>query len=136
MLPVGLVNCGLAPASTFPAAKCCIACSYVFGGCSAGVVVVVVGVLAEVDPDDGVTVMVVVSGVTGSPPPPQALTTSGTAASARAPAAARSRRWEVVVEGSTAGITGHKGATTTLHARLANPGRPRTRAAHTASSFS
>src|SRR6476661_10867471 len=121
MLPVGLVNCGFAAVSILPAAKCCIACSYVFGGWAAAVVDVVVDVVPLVDPDDGVTVMVVVSGVTGSPPPPQALTTSGTAASARAPAAARSRRWEVVVEGSTAGITGHKGATTTLHARLANP---------------
>jgi hypothetical protein len=118
MLPVGLVNCGLAAASTLPAAKCCIACSYVFGGWAAGVVVVVVDVVDVVpllDPDDGVTVTVVVIGVTGSVPPPQALTTSGTTASATAPATARSRRVVVVVEGITAGITGHQGATTTLH---------------------
>ena len=77
--------------------------------------VVVVDVVPLLDPDDGVTVIVVVSGVTGSPPPPQALTTSGTTASATAPATARSRRLVVVVEGITAGITGHQGATTTLH---------------------
>ena len=37
------VNCGFAAASILPAAKCCIACSYVFGGWAAGVVVVVLG---------------------------------------------------------------------------------------------
>jgi hypothetical protein len=98
MLPVGLVNWALAPASTLPTAKCCIAWAYVVGGCRAAVVVVddrdVVEVLDGVA--GGVTVTVVVSGVVGWFPPPQALTAKAVRPIVNAAAMARRERVRVV----------------------------------------
>ena len=100
--------------------------------------VVVVGVVADVlDPDDGVTVMVVVSGVTGLVAAAAGTDDERDHGERDGAGHGAQSALEVVVEGSTAGITGHKGATTTLHRPPREPRSLRGRARRIpASSFS